>query len=370
AIWGFKDAVDLPDAATSENDATDLADSTGAFDSAIADGGTPASDASSTGDTAADVLEVDSTPPVVCACAPPLPGFGWNGPFELFELQGMSPLGDGVPDAAAPANLPSCGQNGASWAQALDLHGVPEAAPADCACACGSPSTVCSAPVANYFDDPMCKNPCALDAATIDAGCTALAAPQPGCMDVHVELSTTLEDAGTCAVDASIVVPPVSWQGTARLCSPSPVFSMPPAAGACEAGICVPPIESPFESAYCIIYADIVACPDAGYAARHAYDAGLPYYTSVIDTRTCTPCGCEAPTGVSCALDAGTSTDSDQGMCVAPTAYSGCTAAGPAQIFATATAAQQGGSCTTTPDGGQAVGAVLPTAPYTICCTQ
>jgi len=373
AIWGFKDAIDLPDAATGpDDDATELADGMGgSFDSTVADGGVPASDASSTGDTAADAIEADSTPLVACACAPPLPGSGWNGPFELYELQGVALFDGGAPDAVAAAGLPACGQNGSSWAEAFDLHAAAEAGPAQCNCGCGAPSaSLCSAPVANYFDDPMCKVPCAVDASTIDAGCTALAAPQTGCVTIHAELSTTLEDPGMCGADASVTIPPVSWQATARLCSPSPVFGTPAAAEACEAGICVPASESPFEDAYCIIYADIVSCPDAGYAVRHAYDGSLPYYTSVLDSRTCTPCGCEPPTGVGCVLDAGTSTDNDMGVCMAPTPYSGCTATGPAQTFATATSAAQGGSCTTSPDGGQAVGAVVPTAPYTICCTQ
>lgn len=381
AIWGFQDAIELADGGSADaaDDATSVVDaeSTDGFsDAAISDGAAAQGDASSNGDAPADAVEDDAAPLTPCACAPPLPGFGWSGPFELYQLVAIVTADGGVGDAGAgtgaPPAFPACGQNSSSWAEALDLHGVPEAGLAECACSCGAPSAVaCSTPLANYFDDPMCRISCGISATTVDNACTALAAAQPGCMNIHTELSTTLEDAGTCGVDASTVVPPISWQGLARLCSPSPLSGTQPMAGTCEAGICVPGVESAFENAYCIIYADIVACPDAGYSVPHAYDdAGHPYYASAIDTRTCTPCGCQPPTGVGCVLDAGTSTDLDMSVCVDPTPYSGCTSIGSMATFATATAEAQGGACATMPEGGQAAGMVVPTAPYTICCTE
>lgn len=386
AIWGFQDAIDLRDSGVEVTpDATDLGDTdstVGSIDSTVDDGGTPDGDAiaplvdAALVDAPADALEEDAAPIVVCtACAPPLPGFGWTGPYELYQLAAAVTADGAAPDAGV-GGLPSCEQIGSPWVEAFDLHALPEAGLAACTCSCGSPSgAVCSAPVATYFDDPLCKVPCAIASTTIGSACTPLAPPIAGCMAIHTEFSATLEDAGTCSVDASALAPPLMWQESARLCAPSAVDTTTaptgPASGACEAGICVPGIGSAFENTYCTVYADIVSCPDAGYAVRHAYDdAGHPYYAGAIDTRACTPCGCAPPAGVTCAMDAGTSTAMSAGTCVDPMPIGTCTSTAAPSTFATATAAPAGGACATTPDGGEPVGTVVPTAPYTICCTQ
>jgi hypothetical protein len=373
AIWGFQDAIDLPDSGPgASTDASGLGngDSTsGSLDSTVGDAGDALA---AIADAANDVSEDAPQPDLCAACAPPRPGTGWSAPFELFQLDALLAADGAAPGAPPP--LPSCGQANPAWAAALDLHGLPDAAPAACTCSCGAPSgSLCSA-VATYFVDSECRTACGTPM-MIDAGCTALAPSDPLC--TRAQLAATLVDAGTCAPAAvSIVVPPVSWQVTARLCSPSTVDTSASSAqggGACEAGVCVPATESGFENAYCTIYADIVDCPDAGYPVRHGYnDAGSAYYAGVVDTRACSPCGCDSPANVVCTLEGGTTnTTSAAGACVQPSS-SDCANInmGPMTTFATATATPVGGACATLPEGGEPTGTLMPTAPYTICCTQ
>lgn len=370
AIWGFQDATDLPDSGSPSSSATGLVNNGDSMaDSAVGDAVAEDGDA---GDAPNEQSEA-ATPPNLCAaCAPPLPPGRWSGPFELFELDALL-AADGAPppgQSAAPPPLPSCGQTNSAWAAALDLHGLPDAAPAACMCTCAAPSgSLCSA-VANYFADPQCKTSCGTPLA-IDGGCTSLASADPLC--TRVELAATLENAGTCAPDASIVVPPLSWQVTARLCSQSTVdtSSSSSQGGVCEAGVCVPAIESRFENAYCTIYADSVDCPDAGYPVRHGYDdAGSSYYADSVDTRACSPCECGAPANVVCVLEGGTTNMTNAaGACdnPSPTACANLNV-GAMTTFGTATTTPMGGECM--PEGGEPIGMLLPTAPYTICCTR
>lgn len=350
-------------------DASGLGDSiANSLDSTVGDAGAEDGDALAlVGDAPSEVgAGEDAAQPDLCAaCAPPPPGLGWSGPFELFELDALL-AGDGGPP------LPSCGQADSAWEAAFDLHALPDAAPAACMCSCGQPSgSVCSA-VATYFVDSQCKTACGTPL-TIDAGCTSLASADPLCS--RVQLVATLEDAGTCApATVSIAIPPVSWQVTARLCSPSTAGTSASSAqgGVCEAGVCVPATESRFEGAYCAIYADIVGCPDAGYSVRHGYnDAGSSYYAGSVDTRACSSCACSSPGGVACVLDGGTTAMTSAGACVNPSP-SACAnlSMGPMTVFGTATATPMGGECTTLPEGGEPTGTLMPTAPYTVCCTQ
>lgn len=382
ALWGFQDAVDLPDA-NLDAPALDEADSTpGPVDSAAADAGegdgagADADGAGSPGDASGpgDGTAAQDAPALdLCAaCAPALPGNGWSGPFEMFQIDSIV-TADGAALEAGSAALPTCGQDDPAWDTAIDLHGLPVAPPAECSCACGSPSdAVCSTPTASYFDDAVCNKSCAGGSTSIGSACTPTEPPVAGCENAHLELSTELLDAGACGVEAGVVRPTMSWQVTARLCAPTPAIGSSAALGpVCEAGICVPATDPVFESGYCVIYAGTVACPEPGYPVRHTYaDGGQPYYADSLDTRGCTACGCGPPAGVSCSLEAGTSTAIEAGVCVSPMPYAGCTNVGQETTFVTAAAAPVGGGCTTLAEGGVAFGSVEPTVPYTICCTQ
>lgn len=85
-------------------------------------------------------------------------------------------------------------------------------------------------------------------------------------------------------------VPAVSWASIAVACAGAPTT-----ATGCVDGACRPRPAAPFEAGVCVRHSGDVACPGAPYLNKHVF------YGDVADSRACTPCTCDAPSGGACA---------------------------------------------------------------------
>jgi hypothetical protein len=393
AIWGFQDAIDPRDAgdeglastidatsldaASSEPEGATEEPGTAGADTLEAgvggdDGGSAWLDAPATMTSESDAPGSDagttsdgSSGPCPGACTPAVPT-GWAGPFELYELPVDSIDGGAGPGASTPPACASVGADGGTpWTLSSDLHGSPNPSPATCGCSCGPVSGVVCSPVANYYSDPACRSLCGRPAVPLPTGCAPIYPTGGGtgpCAGAHLALGAAITDTGACAAASSVLVPGPTWFRLARLCASAPMDT-----GLCPSGTCVSPRTSGSEDAYCITSPGDIPCPATGYTVVHTSDdAGRSYYTGAVDSRGCTPCGCEIPSGQSCSATVSTYADR---ACGVPIPYSSCMA-DPGPMSAEVAAAAVGGSCASLTDGGQPTGTLRATGPYTVCCTQ
>jgi len=340
------------DDAESDQGATDSPSGMGATDSPS---GIDATDSPSGIDAAdspsgIDVVQCEAT----CQPAPPM---GWEGPFEIAE-------GDGGP-------LPGC--NGAPWVDKYLLAASPNQGPAACSCNCGPPTNVtCSAPTVTYFKFAMNCPQGACATSPLDS-CVATSAAASQCPPAPrgFEVGSSAAVGGACAPDGSTVLPPVVWGANARLCAPAAISTN----GCAPASRCLPTPDPQFQNTFCVVArADAGACPSA-YPVTHprSQSGSAFYYARASDERSCTTCTCGPPAGVTCA-DASVLTYFSSDTCMPRTdgvslpAPSGCLSNSGVLGMEFAGATPTGGKCT--PSGGQPQGGIVPTAPYTICCTQ
>ncbi len=393
AIWGFQDAIDRHDpdggldvdstvnagdsrVETSTARDNDAADAPRDNDTANAPRDNDVADAAAitpsegeaamptgTVDAAGDLdspvgidvgFDVVSQCDAVCAPTPPI---GWEGPFEISE-------GDGGP-------LPGC--NAASWVDKYLLAASPNQGPAACHCNCGPPTNVsCSAPAVTYFRLAMNCPQGACGTSTLD-NCVATSAAGSQCPQTPhgFQVGSSAAVGGGCTPGGSTVLPPVGWGANARLCAPAVASTN----GCAPGSLCLPTLDPQFQNTSCIVArADAGACPSAYPVAhpRSEFGAAL-YYADASDERSCTACTCGPPGGVTCA-DASVLTYSNSDTCMPRTdgvslpAPSGCILNTGVLGMEFAGATPSGGKCV--PDGGQPQGGIVPTAPYTICCTQ
>lgn len=277
-----------------------------------------------------------------CVATPPA---NWQGPYALYEGMG-SPL----------PTPPDCAHAGAYSIDAYDGTGAPQAGPAQCSCECGAVTGAsCGAPAINFYSDGSCTKRCPTASQVIGSTCTVLSVA--GCGGLHFTLSPGATS-GTCAPAGSTTLPAIEWQTNVRLCG----LPSSPSTSGCEAGrVCAPSTGLPFESAYCVARAGDWACPPP-------YPARRTFYASAVDSRACSACACEPPTGVQCTAAVSTFGDTNcNGGVMMESAPAACSGAGIKAAMATGNTAT-GGSCA--PSGGTPVGTVSPSTPTTICCTM
>lgn len=283
-----------------------------------------------------------------CVCEPVVPS-GWSGPLALME---GGTQGKGAQPAACSGD----------YAVELALGRTsPSAPPAQCGCACAAPTGIgCTASSIQLYEDGACSKACGAPA-SIAAGACVDARPAAGscaARDVAAARALAAEaSGGSCAPSATVVVPDLEWGGAARLCG----ATAPPEKGSCaEGSVCASPRTTPFSARRCIAHVGAVACP-APWTSKSTY------YESAIDTRSCTACTCDAPTGASCAS---TVTGYRGNVCEAKGAQKvvggACTSLGGVDLLDVAPAVPAGGACT--PSGGAPTGSVEPAAPLTVCC--
>ena len=345
----------LPD---SSGDAADDSPDVGPGDGASDDSPDVVADvATDDGPTACDARNPDCSSPSCqpsFACAPAAPA-GWTGPAVLFDST----------SAAAPApTAAACPTTPQYATDAYDGHATPFAQ-GGCSCTCGAvAAATCGGPTVTVYQDSQCGTSCAVVA--------NVSACAKGCaMSTALSAAVTANPTpagGSCPPSVANALVPwnmaADWTTTGRVCAASRIVTQ----GGCAANqVCADSPPPGTVQAWCVYQTGSVSCP-AAYPRQHVYFAGGT------DGRGCTgTCGCGAATGVTCTIQSvSVSATSD---CAAPATFTS-TAMNQCNGNLTATArnvtasvSPAGGQCA--PSGSAAVtGAVAPTTPTTVCCTQ
>jgi hypothetical protein len=201
-------------------------------------------------DAPSDVVLTNDTGTCIATCVPALP-VGWT--LIAYDQ----------------AFRTSCAAN---YGTPTDVEEGLSAAAATCGCSCSLTKPGCTSLLVTSGDSGTCANQSS-QSVTSDGGCTSLTSISAQ----NVKVSVTPSGSGTCAPDASVVKPPISYTDQGRLCE---LDTTP--AGGCQGGLCVP---DPAPYIMCVRQAGVAACP-SGYPVSHVVG------TKVDDTRNCTPCTC------------------------------------------------------------------------------
>ena len=242
-----------------------------------------------------------------------------------------------------------------------------------CDCQCGPPALGCALPAITtsaatcaMADAGPPQTPYEVPAAW-DGGCAVVNAGDMLCDGGPCARSVTIAplvlNAFCTPVDAHPTPSPATWAKFARECRGAPP-------GACaDDRLCAPPPAPGFLRCVSLMGTYDCSAPFfAPYTEPHVFYAGLQ------DTRTCSPCGCGAPTGSACAArisifpdGACTSAAVDAGS--VGTAAPVCVDVGPGPAPGIALAVQPvdaHGACQ--PSGGDAGGVAVGLGPTTFCC--
>jgi hypothetical protein len=297
---------------------------------------------------------------LLCAgeCAPLGPA-EWLGPALVWVGQ--------------PGEAPECPP---SAPVAGDLGLADPSTPTLCgACSCAPPQGTCTLPTTWTAAAATCAGETAATPHTaFDApagwsgACTAkspIAAGQK-CNGVSCVQSLTiaplaLVEAG-CGASPGTAPPilPTTWGKAARSCHGV-------AAGECRgpSELCAPTVEPGYLR--CLARDGDHACP-APYTDEHRFFSGLD------DTRGCSPCGCNPPSGSTCTALVAAYAD---GACTAPIASVTVDTTKPACVDVLPAGAALGSKLASEPvyapgacqaSGGEPTGAAVPINPITICC--
>lgn len=312
------------DAATGDVlDAVDAIPPDGALsaDSDVSDAGP---DTATSGDASAD-----AAPSCDCVKVPP----GWQGPVGLWE--------------GTPKGAPSC--TGAYGGAATDLHShlsAPDATCSSCSCA-PAIGQECAASVTVYGSS-SCGTTLQTLSINTNGSCTDFASVGSS---AEYTWSTS---GGSCLPSGGVAtLPGTTWTNAARTCAYNGSTS------ACtNGGTCYAWPTSPF-GGLCVQQTGDVACPSA-------FPNKYTYYSGVTDTRSCSSCTCDSPSGGSCAgymeyWSSGSCSGGSDGESPPGTCEPGAKSSVWAKI-----GLADAGACV--PDGGQPQGAAAAANPTTVCC--
>jgi hypothetical protein len=299
----------------------------------------------------------------ICAPKPPP---GWSRPFLLWT--------------GAPGSAPPCP---ASAPHTILMNGYADlvAPPATCsACTCSTPSGTCGAPDNVAVSSGACPYDPATDTRTPlhiptagSEACTPTTKlpPTASCNGKPCAHSVTVGplplNEGACAPNKLTQndVPPAVWSLEAQGCASD---EAPCDACSAPGTTCVPPQEERDGRALCAFTFGDEAC-------FTPWEDKRLFYRSVVDSRSCSPCGCGAATGSRCE---GRLTLFQDGACKAPLVTTAMTSAeqpacrtfdkaSPAiGSMKLSTASYIPGACPAT--GGAPVGIAKGAAPVTVCC--
>jgi hypothetical protein len=299
----------------------------------------------------ADGGDASTTGPIDGSCAGecvPLPPTGWSWPSLVWI---------GAEDAAPPCPpLLEVRYEG---------HGELDAA-AGCACQCEPPARVCALPAitANAATCAMADGGTPYDLpAAWDGGC-AVGDPCDGggpCVG-SVTIAPLLGDASCAPVDPDPTPPPATWGQFAIACQ-----GVPP--GGCDNDwLCAPPPAPGFLR--CVSLMGTYDCSEPFFAP---YTKPYVFYEDLQDTRTCSPCGCGAPSDTSCTATIAIFSD---GTCTSAAIDAGsigtaspvCVDVGAGVAPGVALAVQPEVKSACEPSGGDAGGAAVGLGAMTFCC--
>jgi hypothetical protein len=168
-------------------------------------------------------------------------------------------------------------------------------------------------------------------------------------------LSATFHVSGgncTALESGSVVVPSAKWTSLARGCATQQI-----GAGCDADALCVPKV-----SKLCIYRAGEYSCPAE-------YPSAQIFYDDAVDNRTCSACSCDSP---QCS---GSFTLYSDKTCNAPAVSlsgdaSACSAFDDTEGDGVMSARFSGGTVACDANPGQPVGAVTPSGPNTVCCSE
>ncbi len=148
-------------------------------------------------------------------------------------------------------------------------------------------------------------------------------------------------------------VPTPSFENEARACN------MPAGAGCSGGDICVAKSKTPFAPGSCIYKDGDDTCPVSGMTKTVVY-------TSFVDARDCTPCGCNAPGGCSGTMEMYDAVSCGGTMTSKPLPANGGCIGQTAAIASYKLVNLTPSGCGKV--GGQPHGTITPTGPRTVCC--
>jgi hypothetical protein len=198
--------------------------------------------------------------PPTCACVSAPPG-GWTGPVALLE---------GDVARACPTGLTAI----------LDAGTDPSSASPCTPCTCGAPIGSCASALVETHAGGSCSGSCVTR--TIGATC----GPVGYCLPTSSATATGEVDGGACPAAGGLPAA-AAWQHAASACA----FAAAPGTTCAGGQACAPKSAAAPDARTCILHAGAVACPPGPYGARVVYDA------RIADTRACSKCACDPPTG-------------------------------------------------------------------------
>jgi hypothetical protein len=238
------------------------------------------------------------------------------------------------------------------------------------ACTCGSPAGVtCGNPgfssqAISPSGVPTCPKP-----TTVEPGiCTTVSLPSGASFATFAGAAS----GGSCLATGGTLNQPDPIWNAGHLCEANAKGGL----GCASGYVCWPKPQAPFFSQVCVFAVGDLPCSDAGYPAKRSYYDSQKYG----DTRSCSTCACNTPSGGSCPASLGMWTKGLLGTTLACTdgasatysVPSACQAVPPNIVDIMFTSkSYTGGSCTptsvvATPNGG----ACTPLGgPTTACCT-
>jgi hypothetical protein len=268
-------------------------------------------------------------------CAPDAPP-GWKGPIA-YHTGGPNP----VP--------PGC-ESGWSGAEEV-FPGDLVAAPAQCTCSCTAQGGSCETSLTIQASVAAgCGAGTSFDAAVGKCGAV-------GAANGSVEAwPPAVASAPQCAASATKVVPLVGWTAYGRICS------LPPPGGACDASTsCVPAPDA--TGALCVTQVGDVACPLGPYSKKTLV------HTAWSDTRSCSACGCQPPSGIACSATVQLSNDPACNGAHTDLPADGATCKNGSFLYGKPVAGNAGlPAAVCDPSGGEPTGEAKVVESTTVCC--
>lgn len=312
------------------------------------------------GDSLADCADTDCAA-YACVAAPPL---GWEGYVSLFDGAEVDK------PAACPTTYPTA-FNGHRNLLNTTAHTCS-------ACTCGAPTgQTCDLAGPITVGDKACGAPGqTVTTLTVPADwqgeCVGDSAAQGGrtncpggACNTSVTMPAVAVVGGTCAAAGGESDQlPAQWEAFGLGCSTALQ------GGGCAAGsVCQAKSTTPFRSGLCVYKLGENSCPIGEFSQQFLY------YEKADDTRMCSKCECDAPSGTTCAAKIHVYSDVAVNTCnteVASFDAGSCTAlTGNPTVFgraATMLTGPTGGQCAVMPGGGDASGTIVAVNPTTFCC--
>ncbi|MBW2455234.1 MAG: hypothetical protein JRI68_12020 [Deltaproteobacteria bacterium] len=275
-------------------------------------------------------------------CAAAVPN-GWSGPAAFY-------LGDSA------TALPTCD---VAWpTETSGDAGAMSAPPASCgACGCNAPSgETCGVPSISIWLDPDCPGSAnAVLPTNAPNSCLSFG----GNSNDSFRVSIIPVTGGSCATTSGTpTIDPPSFAEAARVCDGATL-------GSCHGSteVCVRIPDSPFQAQVCVSQSGDVPCPAQDYTEKRLVVLG------VTDTRSCSACTCDPPTGATCSGTTAVWTNQSCSQSPVTVPNDGATCInhpGGRSVEVTGVTGPTGGTCAS--GGGQPTGTATVADTLTVCC--